>query len=236
MNEIPQHPIAPLSLWRNRDFKLLFGAQIVSLLGSGVTIVGLALFTYQLRRGVGDRSHRQRSDAAHPRLHSILATGGRDCGPPQPQKDSDRRRPRALRPAHALSVHHRRLVDLRADFAINAVTAFFTPTFEARIPQVVGNEQYVQALSYSRVAADVEAIARPAVAGLLVALLVAAALVPREVRCHRSRVVASALALGFRSDGGRGGDSGDDGLRARARGAPRGGRAPRGAIVDARQF
>jgi hypothetical protein len=35
-------------LWRNRDFRLLFGAQIVSLLGSGVTTVGL-LICYSTR-------------------------------------------------------------------------------------------------------------------------------------------------------------------------------------------
>ncbi len=56
-------------------------------------------------------------------------------------------------------------------FAINAVTAFFTPTFEASIPEVAGGEQYVKALSLSRVATDVEAVAAPALAGLLVALL-----------------------------------------------------------------
>jgi NRE family putative nickel resistance protein-like MFS transporter len=56
-------------------------------------------------------------------------------------------------------------------FAINAVTAFFTPTFEASIPEIVGDEQYVKALSLSRVATDVEAVASPALAGLLVALL-----------------------------------------------------------------
>jgi len=56
-------------------------------------------------------------------------------------------------------------------FAINAVTAFFTPTFEASIPEVAGGEQYVRALSLSRVATDVEAVAAPALAGLLVALL-----------------------------------------------------------------
>jgi len=55
--------------------------------------------------------------------------------------------------------------------AINAVTAFFTPTFESSIPEVVGGEQYVKALSLSRVATDVEAVAAPALAGLLVALL-----------------------------------------------------------------
>ena len=39
------------SLWRNHDFLLLFGAQIVSLLGSGVTTVALALFAYELVGG-----------------------------------------------------------------------------------------------------------------------------------------------------------------------------------------
>jgi NRE family putative nickel resistance protein-like MFS transporter len=56
-------------------------------------------------------------------------------------------------------------------FAINAVTAFFTPTFEATIPEIVGGEQYVKALSLSRVATDVEAVAAPALAGILVAFL-----------------------------------------------------------------
>ncbi|TAK23846.1 MAG: MFS transporter [Myxococcaceae bacterium] len=56
-------------------------------------------------------------------------------------------------------------------FALNAVTAFFTPTFEASIPEVVGGEQYVQALALSRVAVDVEAVAAPALAGALVALV-----------------------------------------------------------------
>ncbi|MGH9837313.1 MAG: MerR family DNA-binding protein [Blastocatellia bacterium] len=38
-------------LWGNNDFRLLFSAQIISLLGSGVTTVGLALFAYQLTGG-----------------------------------------------------------------------------------------------------------------------------------------------------------------------------------------
>ncbi|MBC7945410.1 MAG: MFS transporter [Burkholderiales bacterium] len=36
-------------------------------------------------------------------------------------------------------------------FAINAVTAFFTPTFEATLPDIVGSEHYVKALSVSRI-------------------------------------------------------------------------------------
>src|SRR5262249_61090448 len=51
MDEISARTTTPRSLWRNRDFRLLFGAQIVSLLGSGVTTVGLALFAYQITGG-----------------------------------------------------------------------------------------------------------------------------------------------------------------------------------------
>src|SRR5215217_9457137 len=42
---------AGLSVWRNRDFILLFSAQVISLLGSGVTSVGLALYAYRLTEG-----------------------------------------------------------------------------------------------------------------------------------------------------------------------------------------
>jgi NRE family putative nickel resistance protein-like MFS transporter len=56
-------------------------------------------------------------------------------------------------------------------FLINAATAFFTPTYDSTIPEVVGREHYVRALSLSRIAVDVEAVLGPAVAGLLVALL-----------------------------------------------------------------
>ena len=46
-----QVEVAAASVWRNRDFRLLFSAQIISLLGSGVTTVALALFAYQLTGG-----------------------------------------------------------------------------------------------------------------------------------------------------------------------------------------
>jgi len=59
------------------------------------------------------------------------------------------------------------------NFVINAVTAFFTPTFEATIPQIAGPQHYVEASSLSRVATDVESVAAPAVAGILIALLMA---------------------------------------------------------------
>src|SRR5215510_13536751 len=172
MDERSARTTTPLPLWRNRDFGLLFGAQVVSLLGSGVTTVGLALFAYQITGGASATS--VIGNALTLRILAFLLFS---------------------QPAGVITdrVGHKKIL-IAADlarfgllalfpfitavwqiyaliFAINAVTAFFTPTFEAGIPEVTGAEQYVQALSYSRVAADVEAVAGPAVAGLLVALL-----------------------------------------------------------------
>ena len=56
-------------------------------------------------------------------------------------------------------------------FLINAATAFFSPTYDATIPEVAGSAHYVKALSLSRVAVDMEAMLAPMLAGLLVALL-----------------------------------------------------------------
>src|SRR5262247_144398 len=160
------------SLFQNRNFALPFSAQVISLTGSGVTTVGLALFAYQLTGGksatavignaltlrilafllfsqpagvIADRVSRKKILIASDLLRFGLL---------------------AIFPFITAVWQIYALI-----FAINAVTAFFTPTFEASIPEVTGAEQYVQALSYSRVATDVEAVAGPAVAGLLVALL-----------------------------------------------------------------
>jgi MFS transporter, NRE family, putaive nickel resistance protein len=160
------------TLWRNRSFVLLFGAQLISLLGSGATTVGLALFAYAIAgpleatvvlgnalmlrilaflllsqpAGVlADRVNRKAilvaSDVARAMLLSLL-------------------------PFVSTIAHVYALV-----FAINAVTAFFTPTFEAVLPSVVGETQLVKALALSRLAVDVEAIAAPVVAALIVALV-----------------------------------------------------------------
>lgn len=160
------------SVWRNGPFRRLFAAQVISLLGSGVTTVGLALFAYRFTGGrsatavvgnalmlrilafllfsqpagvVADRANRK---------HVLVAA------------DLARAALLGLFPLITSVWQIYALI-----FAINAVTAFFTPTFEASVPEVVGDAQYVPALALSRVAVDVEAIAAPALAGLLVALV-----------------------------------------------------------------
>lgn len=164
--------VAFKSLWRNHDFRLLFGAQIISLLGSGVTTVGLALFAYQLTGGTSATA--VIGNALTLRILAFLLFS-------QPAGViADRTsRKKILIAADLVRAGLLALFPFintvwqvyALIFAINAVTAFFTPTFEASIPEVVGDEQYVKALSLSRVAVDVEAVAAPALAGLLVALL-----------------------------------------------------------------
>src|SRR6266700_6072773 len=144
---------ATATVWRNRDFRLLFSAQIISLLGSGVTTIGLALFAYQLTGGVSATA--VIGNALTLRILAFLLFS---------------------QPAGVIAYRvSRKQILIAADvirfsllaifpfitavwqiyaliFAINAVTAFFTPTFESSIPEVVGDEQYVKAVSLSRVA------------------------------------------------------------------------------------
>jgi len=165
-------PPAPNTLWRNQNFRLLFSAQIISLLGSGVTTVGLALFAYQLTGGVSATA--VIGNALTLRILAFLLFS-------QPAGViADRvSKKRILIAADVIRFALLALFPFITSvwqiyvliFTINAVTAFFTPTFESSIPEIVGGEQYVKALSLSRVATDVEAVAAPALAGLLVALL-----------------------------------------------------------------
>ena len=159
-------------LARNRDFRLLFAAQVVSLTGSGVTTVGLALFAHQLVGGGSAAA--VIGNALMLRILAFLLFS-------QPAGVlADRlNRKRVLIVADLVRFGllawfpfiHEVWQIYAMIFLINAATAFFTPTYDATIPQVVGQEHYVRALSLSRVAVDVEAVLAPALAGLLVALL-----------------------------------------------------------------
>ncbi|MCK9394130.1 MAG: MFS transporter [Methylobacter sp.] len=165
-------PQSSPSLFRNRNFSLLFSAQIISLAGSGATTVGLALFAHQMVGG--DSAAAVIGNALMLRILAFLLFS---------------------QPAGVLADRaNRKLMLILADlvrfalmalfplvqsvwqiylmiFLINAATAFFTPTYDSTIPEVIGREQYVKALSLSRIAVDVEAALGPAVAGLLVSLL-----------------------------------------------------------------
>lgn len=158
-------------LWRNRDFLLLFAAQVISLVGSGVTTVALALFAYELTGGkdatvvVGN--------ALMLRILAFLIFSQ----PAGVYADRVSRK----RILILMDVGRFALLGLFAFvtqvwhvyvliFLINALTACFTPTYEATIPQIVGSREYVKAISFSRVAVDMEAILGPVLAGILVSV------------------------------------------------------------------
>lgn len=159
-------------LARNREFRLLFSAHIISLIGSGVTTVGLALFAHQL---VGGGSAAiVIGNALMLRILAFLLFS-------QPAGVlADRiNRKRMLVVADIVRFGLLALFPFIDSvwqvyamiFLINAATAFFTPVYEATLPEVVGSANYVKALSFSRVAVDMEAMLAPMLAGLLVAWL-----------------------------------------------------------------
>lgn len=160
----------PQRLWQNRNFVLLFGAQVISLLGSGATTIGLALFAYKMAGA--DSATVVVGNALTLRILAFLLVS-QPAGVLADRVDrkmiliaSD-----VLRAAlllflpFATAVWHIYVLI----FLINAVTAFFSPTYEASLPSVVGELHVVKALSLSRVAVDIEALAAPAVAGIIVA-------------------------------------------------------------------
>jgi NRE family putative nickel resistance protein-like MFS transporter len=158
-------------LIRNRNFRLLFASQVISLTGSGVTTIGLALFAHQLVGG--ESAAAVIGNALMLRILAFLLFS---------------------QPAGVLADRiHRKTLLIVADlirfglvslfpwienvwqvyamiFLINMATAFFTPVYDATMPEVAGREHYVKALSLSRILADVESAASPALAGVLVVL------------------------------------------------------------------
>jgi NRE family putative nickel resistance protein-like MFS transporter len=156
------------TVWGNRAFVLLFSAQVISLLGSGVTTIGLAIFAYQLVGGgsataiVGNALmlrilafliFSQPAGVIADRVSRKQILIGTDVA---------RFALLALFPFVATVWQIYTLI-----FLINALTACFSPTFEASLPSVVGERHYIQALTWSRIAVDVESVAAPVLAGLL---------------------------------------------------------------------
>lgn len=159
----------PGGLFANRNFVRLFAAQLASLLGSGVTSVALAAFAYDM---AGSNATVVVGTALTLRILAFVTLA------PLAGVLADRvDRKRMLVAADLLRVSLLGLFPFVTTvwhvyaliFAINAVTAFFTPTFEATIPQMVGPRLYTRAVSLSRVAVDLEAAGGPLVAGLLIA-------------------------------------------------------------------
>jgi NRE family putative nickel resistance protein-like MFS transporter len=157
-------------LLRHRAFVLLFAAQLVSLLGSGATTIGLALFAYRLAGATEATALVGNALMLRILAFLLFSQPAGVVADRWPRKrilvaaDLGRAAILGLLPLASTIWHVYALV-----FVLNALTAFFTPTFEATIPAIVAEEDLVTALGLSRIATDVEALAAPAVAAAIVA-------------------------------------------------------------------
>lgn len=206
--------IAPL---RNRTYRRLFLAQVISLLGTGLATVALAILAYDLAGadagvvlgtalaikmvayvaiapvagGLADRVPR--------RLFLVLLDG--------------------VRAAIALALPFVTEVwqIYVLIFVLQSASAAFTPTFQATIPDVLPDEgDYTRALSLSRLAYDLENLLSPVLAAFLLtvmsfhwlfagtalgflasALLVTATVLPRVTPAGRRGPVYGRIAAGI---------------------------------------
>ncbi|WMS43806.1 MFS transporter [Acuticoccus sp. MNP-M23] len=161
-----------LSVLDNRIYRHLFAAQVLSLLGTGLTTVALGLLAYDL---AGADAGRVLGTALALKMIAyvgIAPIAGALAG----------RVPRraflvGLDLARAAMVLFLPFVTelwqvYGLVFAFQACSAAFTPTFQATIPEVLADERaYTNALSLSRLAYDLESLVSPMVAGALLTLV-----------------------------------------------------------------
>lgn len=157
---------------KNRTYRHLFSAQIIALLGTGLTTVALALLAYDL---AGDNAGQVLGTALALKMIAYVTiapvVGGLAASLP--------RRPLlvALDLARAGFVACLPFVTevwqiYVLIFLMQSCSAGFTPTFQATIPDILPDERtYTSALSLSRLAYDLESLLSPTLAAAALMLL-----------------------------------------------------------------
>lgn len=161
-----------LEILRDRTFRRLFAAQVVALLGTGLTTVALGLLAYDL---AGRDASLVLGTAFTIKMIAYVTVA------PIIGALADRLNRRALLVACDIV---RAMAALCLPFVnevwqiyvlilvLQSASAAFTPTFQATIPDVLPDEaRYTRALSLSRLAYDVENIISPTLAAVLLAVL-----------------------------------------------------------------
>lgn len=153
---------------RNSTYRRLFTAQVTSLIGTGLTTVALSLLAYDLAGG-----------SAGAVLGIALALKMVAYVAISPIAAAYTRRIDRKSLLIALDLIRASIIVLMPFansvwqiylmiFLLNACAAVFTPAFQALIPVVLPDEdQYTQALSYSRIAYELENLVSPMIAALL---------------------------------------------------------------------
>jgi len=156
---------------RNQTYRRLFVAQVVALMGTGLSTIALALLAYDLAGG--DAGVVLGTALA---LKMVAYVGVAPIVGGFAHRLPRRRLLIALDVVRAVAVACLPFVTevwqiYLLIFLLNAASAGFTPTFQATIPDVLPDEaQYTRALSLSRLAYDIENLLSPtlAAAALLV--------------------------------------------------------------------
>lgn len=155
----------------NTVYRRLLLAQILSVLGSGLTTIALGLLAYELAGGNAGAvlgTALAIKMVAYVGLAPVAAAVSANL-PRKPFLIT-------LDLARAMMVLALPFVTeiwqiYALVFGFQAFSAAFTPTFQATIPDILEDEEdYTQALSYSRLTYDLEALLGPTIAGALLAI------------------------------------------------------------------
>ena len=156
-------------LWRHGAFQKLFWAHVISLIGSGLSSVALALLAHQL---VGASASAVLGITLAIRIVVIVFFSpwagqiAERCGARALMIGSD-----VLRAGIVVGFFFAESVwqIYVLAFFLNLGAAIFTPVYKAVIPGVVSEKQYPQALALGAIAYDTANILGPSLAGLFIA-------------------------------------------------------------------
>lgn len=160
------------SPFESKSFRYLFSAQITSLIGSGFTQVALALLAFDMV-GLGAAAVLGIAWSMRVIASVTIAPIVGGLVHKLPRKtwliglDIGRAALLLLLPFIETTTQLYLLI-----FLVNALSAGFTPVFQALLPDVLTNEDtYTRALSHSRLAFELERILSPALAGIALLVL-----------------------------------------------------------------
>ncbi len=161
-----------IEILRHRNFRRLFLAQVVALVGTGLTTVALALLAYDIA-GAQAGAVLGTALAIKMAVYVTLAPLAGAFVPPHLRKATliglD-----MIRAAAAMMLPF--VTEIWQVYALIALlqsaSACFTPLFQSLIPQILADERdYTRALSLSRLAYDLESLLSPALAAALLTLI-----------------------------------------------------------------
>jgi len=156
----------------NKTYRRLFFAQIIALIGTGLTTVALGLLAFDL---AGDQAGTVLGTALAIKMAAYIGVA------PVAAAFAERLPRRAMLVSLDLI---RALVALALPFVtevwqiyllifvLQSASAAFTPTFQATIPEILPDEvQYTKALSLARLAYDMESVISPILAAMLLSII-----------------------------------------------------------------